>query len=268
MKKQILAAALALTMALIGCAAPKAEDQETPAPTAEPALTAVPETAAEPSAEPAESAALEAQDAEGSAKAAYRAALTDVLEGRALPDGTDLSADAGADLAGTSFAVADVDGDGKSELVLLYGSAYTAGQTALIMGYGEAGLMHTELKEYPLLTFYEGGVIRADWSHNQGLAGSFWPYTLYRNDASSDTSRTIGMADAWDRSFVSDNFPDEIDVSKTGFVYYIMENGVYETVAPVDAAVYEAWKNGILGSAGEIALPLQQLSAENVAAIG
>lgn len=120
-----------------------------------------------------------------------------------------------------------------------------------------------------MLTFYENGAVKAGWSHNQGWGGRFWPYTLYLYHSETDSYEAVGMVDAWDREISDLNpgftpFPSEIDTSGAGFVYYIMEDGVSERPAPVDASVYNAWLENHLGGAAEIDTQYLALTEENI----
>lgn len=73
------------------------------------------------------------------------------------------------------------------------------------------------LSEFPALTFYENGTVTADWSHNQGRAGRFWPYTLYQYSPDSGVYEETGSVDAWDLECAGGDerlaaaFPDEAD---------------------------------------------------------
>lgn len=276
MRKWYAAAGMAvLWMAALACAAGCGRRQ---GGTADAAATAAPPTASPvyvDTAPGAENAGGAAEDAEReAARSAYRAALENLLNNRVLPSGAAYEAAPGDGMAENRFAVYDVDMDGKEELLLAYASAYTAGEGAQIYAYdGGAGALRTELEEYPQLTFYDNGMIRADWSHNQGLAGSFWPYSLYRYDPDADSYVLAGMVDAWDKAFTKTGadgapFPDDIDVSGSGFVYYIMTGGAYEKTPPVDAADYQAWYDGYMHGASEITVPYLPLTAENIEAAG
>lgn len=203
---------------------------------------------------------------------AYAAALETLLQRHMLPDGTDTGEQFG-DIAENQFAVYDVDHDGKDELILLYSTTATAGMAGYIFAYdNESGLLQTELQEFPSLTFYENGVVEAGWSHNQGLAGDFWPYSLYQYDANSDRYTPVGMVDAWDKGFSETDyqnrpFPSDIDKSGTGVVYYIMEDGQYDTTNPVDASAYNAWVNAHIGGASEIQIQYMTLTEENISQV-
>ena len=121
----------------------------------------------------------------------------------------------------------------------MYTDTYMAGQTGYVFAYNEqTKKLNTELSEFPSLTFYDNGAVKAEWSHNQGRAGdNFWPYSLYQYAPETDSYALIGMVDAWDKTYAQTDdqnnpFPSDIDKSGTGMVYYIMENGEYDTSPP------------------------------------
>ena len=168
-------------------------------------------------------------------------------------------------MAQNQFAVWDVDGDGREELILLYTTTIVAGERGFVFDWDEAsGELRTQLEDFPLLTFYENGAVMAGWSHNQGKGGSFWPYFLYQDLPETDRYQKVGAVDAWDKALGLEGYPDEVDASKTGFVYYITTEGDITWDHPVDAAQYQAWLASYLGEAGEIAIPYAALTAENI----
>jgi hypothetical protein len=168
-----------------------------------------------------------------------------------------------------------VDNDGKEELLLMYTDACMAGMAGYVFAY-DAGTkkLQTEFCEFPALTFYDNAIIKAGWSHNQGLAGdNFWPYNLYQYAPETDSYELVGRVDAWDKSYreaVDPNnpFPSDIDKSGTGFVYYIMKDGQDDTTHPVDASEYNAWINSYIGNASEIQIQYMALTEENISQIG
>ncbi|WP_294511591.1 hypothetical protein [uncultured Intestinimonas sp.] len=165
------------------------------------------------------------------------------------------------------FAVCDVDGDGREELVIQYITAnMVAGMQALIYDTDENGRLHLQFSEFPNLTFYDNGAIQAGWSHNQGLAGGFWPYTLYVYDPESDLYRDVGSVDAWSRDYQPQNYPADTDTSGTGFVYYVYRDmgTEYGLLSPVDESEYLQWREEYLAGAAELELPWQSLTAEHI----
>ncbi len=203
---------------------------------------------------------------------AYADALDNLGKNHIFPDG-DEAAELTGDMAENKFVLYDVDNDGEAELLLMYNSTYMAGQVGYVFGCdAETKILQTELSEFPFLTFYENGIIKAGWSHNQGRAGdSFWPYSLYQYAPETDSYILVAMVDAWDKNYPGADdgnpFPSDIDKSGTGLVYYIMEDGEYDTTHPVDATAYNAWINSFIGSASEIEIQYTDLTEENISQI-
>ena len=205
---------------------------------------------------------------------AYYTALETLRQRHMLPDGTDCGFEKDYDISENKFAVYDVDNDGKEEVIILYTTTITAGMAGYILAYNnKAGALQTELHEFPSLTFYNNGIVKALWSHNQGLAGDdFWPYNLYQYNSNSDSYVLVGMVDAWDKNYSgldskNNSFPSNIDKSGTGFVYYIMEDGQYDNTHPVDASEYNEWINSYIGNASEIQIHYMDLTEENISKI-
>lgn len=173
-------------------------------------------------------------------------------------EGTELAfPDADGNESG-GFAIYDIDGDESDELLLYFDGGTTASNVEYIWGY-ENGTTHVELDSYPLLTFYNNGIIEEGWSHNQGLAGDFWPYFVYKYHSDSDKYQMYGGVDAWDKTLTSTNekgekFPTDIDADGDGIVYYLLPadwDGYYN-MTPVDGKDYENWKNSYLKQSEEI----------------
>ncbi len=201
---------------------------------------------------------------------AYADALENLLQNHKFPDGTD--ADPGVYSGDQNkFALCDVDNDGKEELLIMYSNVCMAGMVGCVFAYdAQTKELQTELREFPALTFYDNGVVKADWSHNQGLAGdSLLPYSLYQYAPESDSYVLVGMVDAWDKNLSETDdenhpFPRDIDTSGTGIVYYIMKDAKYDTSHPVDASVYNEWIDTYIGNASEIQIRYVGLTDKNI----
>ena len=201
---------------------------------------------------------------------AFGKALWDIYQKGVLPDGSALDYNGMEAAQNNAFAITDIDGDGKEELLLLWDHAVMAGMECTVLGYdGEA--VYAELSVFPSMRFYDNGAVEADWSHNQGLAGDFWPYDVYRYDEKSDTYRYAGGVDAWDRKREKTGFPAGVDADGDGMVYYLLPPdwaGQYEKAELVDGDAYERWRSGYFSGAQEQTVAFQHLTEENIAALG
>ena len=211
---------------------------------------------------------------------AYVTILEDVYFDGKFPGNTEYgNPPEGYDVADNQFAVYDIDFDGREELLISYTSTYSAGMVAMVYDYDSAtGNMREELLAYPYLNFYDNGVVEELASHNHGMAsdggpdGDFWPYSLRRYDAETDTYVPVGMVDAWSRGFREEDydgnpFPEDADVDGDGMVYYVME-GDYALVNPMDGAEYSQWRDQYLKGTQQIQIPYVNLTTDNIYAIG
>lgn len=211
--------------------------------------------------------------------AAYREALENVLYDKVFPDGVECGVPGAEDGPGNYFAVLDIDGDGREELLIQYTTASMGGMREAIYDYDAAtGTMREELSEFPLVTYYENGAVEAGWSHNQGLnafgSDEFWPYNLYRYDSAADTYVLLGMVDAWDRAvseknYAGESFPDEADEDGDGILYSVMGNmdtlEAYDALDTlVDGAALAELQESYRKDAAKIAVPWQALTVENI----
>lgn len=216
--------------------------------------------------------------------AAYQAALRRLREEYQLPDGTAVDWDTEWEwysMEENTFAVLDIDQDGKQELLINYITALTAGQVQAVYGWdGKGKPLKEEFVDFPYTAFYDNGTVQANFSHNHGLAGEdFWPYTLYVYDGATDTYRYAVMVDAWDRrvaetDYEGNPYPEEIDRDGDGIVFIVTPyaNGGLADAdrgkAVFSKAGYEEWRAPYFENAQEIDIPWQALTEENIAAIG
>ena len=265
---------LVLVLSLAACGAVPA-----PAPSAPPGSD-VPAEGTEVST-PADTSESPVPGADQARRAAFAKVLRTAHDQQVLSDGTPLEGGSIEAIEGNLFALHDVDGDGQEELILLWQNATMAGQMEVVYGYdGAAGQVRQELREFPGVIFYTGGAAEAPWSHNQGWAGAFWPYTLYRWQPETDTYETMGSVDAWDSTLVSCGFPRGVDTDGDGVIYFLLtdnwsftahrdpESGEeywYYEQPPVDGAEYLRWREDVVGAEDFLELSFQSLTAENIA---
>lgn len=199
---------------------------------------------------------------------AYAVTLRNLLYSGILPDGSQTK-----DLRGgaySQFAVGDVDGDGKEELVLLYDSGVMASSVGYIIGYdAETGNIYIQLEEFPFFAFLENGNLKALSSHNQTY-GEMWPYKLYQYLPESDSYKLAGYAHAEDKATfeangVPERYPAKVDISNAGTVYYVGTD-TWGTV-PIDEADYLEWLKANHGDATELEIEYLPLTEESILTI-
>ena len=226
-----------------------------------------------------QSAIQESTEDRAARYAAYREALENVFYDKVFPDGVECGIQGTETEPGNYFAVFDIDGDGREELLIQYTTASMGGMREAVYDYdAETGTMRQELSEFPLVTYYDNGTVEAGWSHNQGLntfsSDEFWPYNLYRYDSATDTYVLLGMVDAWDKkvsekNYAGESFPDEADEDGDGILYSVMGNmdtlEAYDAVetlvdGPALAELQESYRSG----GAQITIPWQALTVENI----
>ena len=239
------------------------------------------ETAAEPANTEEPSAEAPADQSEYAAKAdeAYKAAVEKLVNDKVFPNGEDTGFEADSffgDMDENKYAIADVDSDGKDELIISFTTAPVAGEVEQVYGYNDAdGTLKLKLNEFPLVTYYTNGIAEVGWSHNQGWSGRFWPHYAYRYNPQSDLYEQVGFVEGWDKRVVSEGFPDDIDADGDGLVYDVRPADVdwtigsrYEPERMMDGPAYEEWRQSYLNGSQEVEIGLIPLTEENIAALG
>lgn len=199
----------------------------------------------------------------------YKAALYDFVNNHTFPDGSDCAYDESfGEMSDNTFAISDIDNDGSAELIINYITAPVSGQVMNVYDYNEDnGSISLELMEVPQAEFYSNGLVKAMWSHNQGLAGdSFWPYNLYKYNDERKMYELVASVDAWNLSYAAkdfngNSFPKEIDKENAGIVYYVTENGAENIISKTD---YDKWYNSYFSAVESINVSYVNLTKENI----
>lgn len=209
----------------------------------------------------------------------YRNLLINLHDHGILWGRSDDENDSWTDIEENQFAIFDVDSDGKDELILIYDPGWVAGMLEIVYDYSyEERTVREQNVFFPGTHFYSDGFVYDVASHNQGVAGRFWPFRLCKYDPESDQYEVIASVDAWDGTYApvrevdGQEFPWEADTDCNGLVYYVYdvyinENGIasdIENENAMDDAAYEEWLSSIMGDAGELTLPFQYLTSENI----
>ena len=150
------------------------------------------------------------------------------------------------------FAIQDIDGDGREELLIDYQGSVMASIQEMVYDYDESkGELYREIWDFPDIMYMSNGYARSDWSHNH-TRSDFWPYNLYRYNSSTDQYELTFIVTAWDKELSEtdaqgNSFPDAVDASNAGRVYMIEDGLTGEISAPMDTADYEKWYADTLG---------------------
>ena len=180
--------------------------------------------------------------------AVYRDLITEMLDTGTFPasGGTEFNGNA----YDNSYSVLDVDGDGKEELLINFGNAFSmAGMVYYVYDYDRTtGEIYIEHAGFPAMTFYDNGYLKEEASHNHGRSNleDFWPYDLYVYNAETDKYELVALVDAWQQRISEDvdpdpDFPVEKDLDGDGVVYYDMAENYYEPAMIMDNSEYEEW---------------------------
>ena len=190
-----------------------------------------------------------------------------------LYDGSKLDWTSTEGAAENHFAVTDIDGDGREELLLSWTNASTAGHCFVIYGCWR-GAVYTQFTGFPSLRFYDNAAIEEDWSHNQGWSGRFWPHYAYRYNPQSDLYEQVGFVEGWDKQLQPEGFPDDLDADGDGLVYDVRPadfdwtGSRYAPERMMDGPAFEEWRQTYLNGAQQVELELLPLTEENIAALG
>lgn len=203
----------------------------------------------------------------------YKSVLKKIYNNSTLPDGSKLTfyTENGVTEKG-SFAICDIDFDGKLELIYIYND-----KSDYIFKCDEKGNVIVEDQHFFGGEYYRNGLMTVDISHNQGYAGRFWPYSLYKYNSESDSYDLVGRVDAWDKEISSTMnsgkvFPKDVDTDNTGIVYYIDydENkpyeikSIYDSVKPVSKTKYDEWVKQTLNYKERINIRYYKLTEDNI----
>lgn len=209
-------------------------------------------------------------------RAAYQTAMQKFVKEHIYPTGDKID-DAfieNDDFSSCNFAVTDIDNDGIEELLIEFGDSTMAGMSFSVYQYNQNTDDYTEeLLDFPAVEFYDNGYATVGASHNQGMAGDFWPYAVYEYDKTSDIYIRKMYIDAWEKKtfpndYSGNPYPDDVDTSKSGYVYYMYEDGeTGENVTPVDESVYKAYVADTYGKGKKVQIDFKSITDANIAAI-
>ncbi len=209
----------------------------------------------------------------------FRNALSTFLSTNTLPDGSQGYQVPEAVTSGNfaDFAVCDVDGDGKDELLISQSYGCTADMCSYIYDYDpdlNSFRLESNAAVFGLLDFYRTGYMSCGENHAQGIGGGMiiWPYDLHQYDPNTDSYSVVCSVDAWDKNNYNESyygpFPDDKDQDGNGILYvlYPPEGDTFNYSAPeyLDDAEYQAYLSDKTDPSDEIAFQPYILNTENL----
>lgn len=204
---------------------------------------------------------------------AYYDALMNIKGNHTLPDGRELDylSEAGI-VEDDLFAVYDIDGDGRDEMILKWITASASGTLMYIYEYNaDADAWTMELNCYPSVTVYDDGMILSESQHGQGYAVTITPYTIYTYNMNTDSYVAAGAVDCWDRIVTDDaengdEFPEEYDADGAGVVYMIDYAGYigYSGGYCYSQGDYDDFCAGLTGDSLEVSIDFLSMSDSNI----
>ncbi len=165
------------------------------------------------------------------------------------------------------FSICDIDFDGEAELLVKITTGSMAANGLYIYKADSSGQVIQEGSMSGSSDFYNNGYVKSPWSHNQGL-GTLCPYTVAQYVKSEDKYTNIYSLDSWDKSanpisFNGEAFPDDIDVSLTGVIYYI-NNFISGEKSTCDYLDYVKWFNSWNQCSPKLNIKFEAFSEDNV----
>lgn len=158
----------------------------------------------------------------------------------------------------TSYAIADVDGDGKLELILINEDEKNLYMSEHICGYDEAkGTLTVEFEGIPYVRCFSKGILKSDTTVTHALSKDFTPYQLYKYEDSEDEYQYFGYIECWDKKTATldtagEKFPTAEDKDGDGIIYQTYDSNYNKTI--YDGEAFEEFINGVEGEAAEIKL--------------
>jgi|GEM_PF-2316588 len=193
---------------------------------------------------------------------AYIDAMQYFVDMGELPDGTSIYyEETGGE--GDKYAIFDIDGDGKEELIVNVTETIMASSITQIYEYDpESGEWWLQLNCTPFDNhFYTNGKIFCGMSHGTGReAEDFWPYDVYEYSPEDDMYLYKASAYQWDGSavqeYMGEKFPADIDTDKNLQIYTLYRSDVPEedNEAYIDDGPYYEWYYKTIGDGNEFDL--------------
>ncbi len=230
--------------------------EETTAASADVPETVQPQDTDTPAEQPSTAAAQEDHNRE-----VFHKVLEELHDRKLLPSGKELELT--GELEENRFAVTDLDGDGREELVLEITQTVPEDCFTAVYDVDADGDLRREVRYSAEMTFWTDGIVIAAYTDAAESEDDFIPYAAAQYDAEQDVYTEFAYVAAIERDKLEaadllDEYPDEADTSGTGRVYCIHGD------TPVDVTEYEAWYESWHTGITQIEVPFETLTKEHI----
>jgi len=168
------------------------------------------------------------------------------------------------------FSICDIDSDGEAELLVKITTGAMAANGIQIYKAGSSGDVTKETYISSSSVFYANGCITSPSSHNQEGSSPIWPYSVLKYNSQTDSYDSISSVSSWSKTDPDapvgrgQAFPDEIDTSSTGVVYFIFSEGESDSGEAKDYSDYAKWFNSWNQASPKLNVIYESFSEDNV----
>jgi len=204
----------------------------------------------------------------------YKKALLKLLNKRIWPGTKRKEEFLGSKMSENEFAIADVDMDGRDELIINWNPQEGMCYLTQVLEYDvETKKWKTEGDFYPYGTeFYDNGIVFVPFSHNQGWGSTIYPYSIAKYNPKKDKFKLdIGNVSCWDKECIDQlgdyegapQWPYDVDKEKAGVVY-IIDYKEYDTKKQYSQTDYNKFLDDLVGDANLIPVKFKSLTKKNI----
>ncbi len=170
-----------------------------------------------------------------------------------------------SDVTDNQFALADIDSDGKNELIVTFIDTITASMHSRIWKINNSNnnvYEYAHLGIYP--EFYSNGIAKVKALHNQGPSRTFWPYSLYKYDNTKREYVIFASAYCVDKEVdIFGEYSPAKDIDNDGTIYYFNFSSS-EYKKPLTKVEYDTYVNTYTPSSKKIAMSWKNLTLSNI----
>lgn len=181
------------------------------------------------------------------------------------------------------FAIHDVDGDGRQELVFKFYEYLVGGFTEIIYSYDEkSGILREKFSAWGNNTYYDNGFFKTSFYYGfprDSEDREICHYALNRYDETTDSYQVECYVSTWeqyagdDAVAFSEDFPEELDTDGDGILYciwvdedkYVMSD--YSGAMLMNRQEYEVWVEEKIPHFYEMNVTFHPAAAESVKGI-